>query len=62
MAASMAHDTLLQTLLGLGIVGATVVFIQAVSVIRSLLRVTDSYLRDMLALMIVPVFINNLRC
>ena len=57
---AMTHNTFLQVLLNLGMVGAAVVLFQMVLTVRAYYREPDIALRHLVAGIFIPIFVNSL--
>lgn len=58
--AKMTHNTFIQVLLNLGLVGAFVCLLQMVATFATLLKSDDKYLKKLAALMLIPLLINSM--
>ena len=58
--ASMTHNTFVQVIMNLGLIGATIVLFQMVFVFRGLIRNKNSEERKVFILIFTPIFINSL--
>lgn len=58
-AGAMTHNTFLQVLLGLGLLGLAIVFLQLSLTFFSLLRMSDRHLRQQLLLVMIPLLVNS---
>ena len=58
-AAQMAHNTFIQVLMNLGLVGFTIVMAQLGSTIRGFVRTTDPHLRLLGVGLLIPILINS---
>lgn len=59
-AASMTHNTFVQVLINLGLVGAFIVFFQMMAALYAYLKSSDSYLKQLSISLFIPIFINSL--
>ncbi len=59
-AASMTHNTFIQVLLNLGLVGAFICLFQMIATARVIILSKDTYLKNMAWLMLVPLIINSI--
>lgn len=58
--ASMTHNTFVQVIMNLGLIGITIVFFQMVFVIRALIRSQDIREKHVFLFIFIPIFINSL--
>lgn len=58
--ASMTHNTFVQVVMNLGLIGAVIVLFQMVFVFRALLKENDENERKVFILLFIPIFINSL--
>lgn len=59
-AASMTHNTFIQVLINLGLVGAFIVLFQVITLSITISRHDDNYYRRLAAYMLIPLVINSL--
>lgn len=59
-AASMTHNTFVQVLINLGLVGAFIVIFQMIATLYAFLRSKNDYLKILTAALFIPIFINSL--
>ncbi|RMG67777.1 MAG: O-antigen ligase domain-containing protein [Bacteroidetes bacterium] len=59
-AGAMTHNTFLQVLLNLGMVGAAVVLFQMVLTVRAFARERDAVLKHLVVGVFIPIFVNSL--
>ena len=59
-AASMTHNTFVQVLINLGLVGAFIVFFQMMAALYAYLKSSDPYLKQLSISLFIPIFINSL--
>ncbi len=59
-AASMTHNTFVQVLINLGLVGAFIVILQMTATFRAIIVSKDNYLRLMSVSMLIPLIINSI--
>ncbi|RMD74228.1 MAG: O-antigen ligase family protein [Bacteroidetes bacterium] len=55
----MTHNTFMQVLMNLGLVGAWIAFLQIAATIRAIIRSRDRHLKLMASMMLIPVMINS---
>lgn len=58
--AKMTHNTFIQVLLNLGLVGAFICFLQMVATGANIIKSSDKKLKGLALMMFIPVFINSL--
>lgn len=59
-AASMTHNTFVQVLINLGLVGAFIVFFQMAAAFYAFFKSSDKYLKQLSVSLFIPIFINSL--
>ena len=59
-AASMTHNTFVQVLINLGLVGAFIVLFQMIASLYAFIISKDQYIKQLTLALFIPIFINSL--
>jgi len=59
-AASMTHNTFVQVLINLGLVGAFIVLFQMIATLYSFFITKEQYLKQLTVALFIPIFINSM--